>query len=93
MTIGKKLYVNFGIILIMVVALFLVNLLAVNREHSAKELADTTASTDDVAGHRRADRPRPVMPGCAIRHSPMSITSCERCARSPATPSASSRNP
>jgi len=44
MTIGKKLYVNFGIILIMVVALFLVNWLAVNREHRAKELADTTAA-------------------------------------------------
>jgi methyl-accepting chemotaxis protein len=49
MTIGKKLYVNFGIILTMVVVLFLVNLLAVQREHAAKaaaaaslELADTT---------------------------------------------------
>jgi methyl-accepting chemotaxis protein len=52
MTIGKKLYVNFGIILSMVVVLFLVNLLAVQREHAAKaaataslELAD---ATDDV---------------------------------------------
>jgi methyl-accepting chemotaxis protein len=49
MTIGKKLYVNFGIILTMVVVLFLVNLLAVQREHAAKaaaasslELADAT---------------------------------------------------
>src|SRR5271163_2330996 len=49
MTIGKKLYVNFGFILCMVVVLFLVNLLAVQREHSAKaaaaaslELADAT---------------------------------------------------
>jgi methyl-accepting chemotaxis protein len=49
MTIGKKLYVNFGIILTMVVVLFLVNWLAVQREHAAKaaassslELADTT---------------------------------------------------
>src|ERR1700685_637042 len=49
MTIGKKLYLNFGIILSMVVVLFLVNLLAVLREHAAKdaakvslELADTT---------------------------------------------------
>jgi methyl-accepting chemotaxis protein len=49
MTIGKKLYVNFGIILSMVVVLFLVNLLAVQREHAAKaaaaaslELADAT---------------------------------------------------
>jgi methyl-accepting chemotaxis protein len=49
MTIGKKLYVNFGIMLSMVVVLFLVNLLAVQREHAAKaaakaaiDLADTT---------------------------------------------------
>ena len=49
MTIGKKLYVNFGIILTMVVVLFLVNWIAVQREHDAKkaaaaslELADTT---------------------------------------------------
>ncbi len=49
MTLGKKLYVNFGIILSMVVVLFLVNWSAVQREHSAKaaaaaslELADTT---------------------------------------------------
>jgi len=49
MTIGKKLYMNFGIILSMVVVLFLVNLLAVQREHAAKaaaaaslQLADTT---------------------------------------------------
>jgi len=39
MTIGKKLYMNFGIILTMVVVLFLVNLLAVQREHSAKAAA------------------------------------------------------
>jgi methyl-accepting chemotaxis protein len=42
MTIGKKLYVNFGIILTMVVVLFLVNWFAVQREHTAKGLADTT---------------------------------------------------
>jgi methyl-accepting chemotaxis protein len=49
MTIGKKLYVNFGIILSMVVVLFLVNIVAVQREHAAKaaataslELADAT---------------------------------------------------
>jgi methyl-accepting chemotaxis protein len=49
MTIGKKLYVNFGIILTMVLVLFLVNWSAVQREHAAKsaaaaslELADTT---------------------------------------------------
>jgi len=42
MTIGKKLYTNFGIILAMVLVLFLVNWSAVQREHTAKELADTT---------------------------------------------------
>ncbi len=51
MTIGKKLYLNFGIILTTVLILFLVNWMAVQREHSAKaaaaaslELADTTNS-------------------------------------------------
>ena len=42
MTIGKKLYTNFGIVLAMVVVLFLVNWSAVQREHAAKQLADTT---------------------------------------------------
>src|SRR6201993_5561321 len=49
MTIGKKLYMNFGIILTMVLVLFLVNWSAVQREHAAKkaaqdslDLADTT---------------------------------------------------
>src|SRR5712675_801117 len=51
MTIGKKLYTNFGIILTMVLVLFLVNWSAVQREHAAKsaaassvELADTTSA-------------------------------------------------
>jgi methyl-accepting chemotaxis protein len=44
MTIGKKLYQNFGIILSMVVVLFMVNLLAVQREHAAKAAA--TASLE-----------------------------------------------
>jgi methyl-accepting chemotaxis protein len=51
MTIGKKLYLNFGIILTTVLILFLVNWFAVQREHSAKaaaaaslEMADTTNS-------------------------------------------------
>jgi methyl-accepting chemotaxis protein len=51
MTIGKKLYGSFGIILTMVVVLFGVNWFAVQREHAAKaaaaaslELADTTNS-------------------------------------------------
>src|SRR6202163_4094182 len=49
MTIGKKLYTNFGIVLTMVLVLFLVNWSAVQREHAAKaaaaaslELADST---------------------------------------------------
>src|ERR1700680_2382643 len=49
MTIGKKLYVSFGIILSTVVFLFVVNWYAVHREHDAKsaaaaslELADAT---------------------------------------------------
>jgi hypothetical protein len=36
MTIGKKLYLSFGAVLVMVVVLFAVNLAAVYREHSAK---------------------------------------------------------
>src|SRR5580658_7820702 len=39
MTIGKKLYLNFGAVLAMVVVLFLINLIAVQREHSAKAAA------------------------------------------------------
>src|SRR5258708_33549811 len=42
MTIGKKLYLNFGIILSMVVVLFLVNLVAVQREHAAKAAASAS---------------------------------------------------
>src|SRR5437016_918840 len=52
MTIGKKLYVNFGIILTMVVVLFMVNWFAVQREHSAKAAAaasvELTDSTNSV---------------------------------------------
>ncbi len=51
MTLGKKLYLNFGFILGMVLLLFLVNWIAVRREHAAKDaaaaslkLADTTNS-------------------------------------------------
>ena len=50
MTIGKKLYLNFGAVLAMVVVLFLVNLVAVQREHSAKAAASQAlqmASTTD----------------------------------------------
>src|SRR5690348_13439674 len=52
MTIGKKLYVNFGAVLAMVVVLFLVNLIAVQREHNAKAAAaqsqELTEATDRV---------------------------------------------
>jgi methyl-accepting chemotaxis protein len=52
MTIGKKLYMNFGAVLAMVVVLFLVNLVAVQREHSAKSAASQAlqmaAITDNV---------------------------------------------
>jgi methyl-accepting chemotaxis protein len=39
MTISKKLYMNFGAVLAMVIVLFLVNLIAVEREHAAKAAA------------------------------------------------------
>src|SRR5580700_11289630 len=52
MTIGKKLYKNFAIILSMVVVLFVVNLVAVLREHAAKDAAkvslDLAGATNDV---------------------------------------------
>ena len=48
MTIGKKLYANFGIILTMVVVLFLVNLLAVQREHAAKSAAAASLELTDA---------------------------------------------
>ena len=48
MTIGKRLYVNFGIILTMVVVLFLVNLVAVHREHAAKAAAAASLQLTDA---------------------------------------------
>src|SRR6202142_597111 len=42
MSISKRLYMNFGAVLAMVMVLFLVNLIAVNRERSAKEGASQT---------------------------------------------------
>jgi methyl-accepting chemotaxis protein len=53
MTIGKKLYVNFGIILSMVVVLFLVNLLAVQREHAAKAAATASLELADATNEMR----------------------------------------
>jgi methyl-accepting chemotaxis protein len=48
MTIGKKLYTNFGIILVMVLVLFLVNWSAVQREHSAKAAAAASSELKDI---------------------------------------------
>jgi methyl-accepting chemotaxis protein len=48
MTIGKRLYVNFGIILTMVLVLFLVNLVAVQREHAAKAAAAASLELTDA---------------------------------------------
>jgi methyl-accepting chemotaxis protein len=54
MTIGKKLYVNFGIILTMVVVLFLVNWLAVQREHAAKAAAALSLELKDATNSVRS---------------------------------------
>jgi CHASE3 domain sensor protein len=51
--IGKKLYLNFGIILGMVVVLFLVNLLAVKREHDAKDAARASLELTDATNEVR----------------------------------------
>jgi len=48
MTIGRKLYANFGAVLAMVLVLFLVNYFAVQREHSAKAAASQALSLADA---------------------------------------------
>ena len=48
MTIGKRLYANFGVILTMVVVLLLVNLVAVQREHAAKAAAAASLQITDA---------------------------------------------
>ena len=53
MTIGKKLYINFGAVLAMVVVLFLVNMIAVQREHSAKASAQQSMEMADATDHVR----------------------------------------
>jgi methyl-accepting chemotaxis protein len=53
MTIGKKLYLNFGIILAMVIVLFLVNIIAVQREHSAKAASSTALELADATNKIR----------------------------------------
>ncbi len=53
MTISKKLYTNFGIILAMVLVLFLVNWSAVQREHSAKAAAAASSELRDITNNVR----------------------------------------
>jgi methyl-accepting chemotaxis protein len=53
MTIGKKLYVNFGIILTTVLILFLVNWMAVQREHAAKAAAQASLELQDTTNNVR----------------------------------------
>src|SRR5207244_11739536 len=53
MTIGKKLYINFGAVLAMVVVLFLVNMIAVQREHAAKSSAQQSMEMSDATDHIR----------------------------------------
>jgi methyl-accepting chemotaxis protein len=53
MTIGKKLYVNFGIILTTVLILFLVNWMAVQREHAAKAAAQSSLELQDTTNNVR----------------------------------------
>src|ERR1700747_1271022 len=48
MTIGKKLYVNFGVILTMVLVLFVVNWSAVRRAHAAKAAAAASLQLADA---------------------------------------------
>ena len=53
MTISKKLYANFGAVLAMVVVLLLVNLVAVQREHSTKAAAQQSMEMSDATDHVR----------------------------------------
>src|SRR5580700_3615375 len=53
MTISRKLYKNFGIILSMVVVLFIVNLVAVQREHAAKDAARASLELADATNQVR----------------------------------------
>ena len=53
MTIGRRLYQNFGIILSMVAVLFIVNLVAVQREHAAKDAARASLELADATNQVR----------------------------------------
>src|SRR5579872_3447213 len=54
MSIKKKLYLNFGLILTMVMVLFLVNMIAVRREHSAKAAAAKSLQMADATDALRS---------------------------------------
>ena len=54
MSIGKKLYINFGIVLGMVVLLFFVTWYAVHREQSAKQSAAQAQQMTDTVDHIRS---------------------------------------
>ncbi len=54
MTIAKKLYISFGAVLAMVLVLFLVNYLAVQREHSAKAAASQALERSEAADKVRS---------------------------------------
>src|SRR5690348_8742404 len=53
MTIAKKLYLNFGFVLAMVLVLFLVNYFAVQREHNAKAAASQALALADATDRVR----------------------------------------
>src|SRR3954465_11749437 len=53
MSIRKKLYLSFGYILAMVIVLFLVNLIAVQREHNAKAAAAQALQMAERTDHVR----------------------------------------
>ncbi len=53
MTIGRRLYSSFGAVLLMVVVLFLVNLTAVYREHTAKAAASQALELSDATDRVR----------------------------------------
>src|SRR6266576_5196930 len=53
MSIRNKLYINFGAVLAMVIVLFLVNLIAVQREHSAKASAAQALQMAENTDHVR----------------------------------------
>ncbi len=62
MTIGRKLYWNFGAILLMVVVLFFVNIVAMYRERSAKAAAAQVATDSGGDGQNQiSDDAEPIV--------------------------------